>query len=65
MNYHKIKCEECGSSQFKLSVTPHGFYLFAVCDYCGNLFMFGLDWKNATYDNEYVRNKAILFRRFK
>ena len=64
MRYHKIECPKCGCEILTLSVTPHGFYLFATCDFCNDVFMFSLDWINPTNDNEMVRRKAILFRRF-
>jgi len=64
MSYYKLKCHNCGAKNFTIEVLPYSTDLFAICGWCNNCFLFGLDYKFPTNDNEYVKRKAILFRRF-
>ena len=60
-----IKCPECGCEHFTLGMSKYALYMFANCDFCEYVYMFSLDWIHPTEDNEYLKRKAILFRRFK
>ena len=62
---YKVKCHKCDCRHFRLEVVPYSFGKFAVCMECHNVFLFSHDNEFPTFDDKYIKHKAILFRRFK
>ena len=61
---YKLICDKCEGRVFTVSKTPYAFMLFVKCDWCGHLYAFSHDNEFPTSDDDNIKRRAILFRRF-